>query len=90
MPKFNRKPIEGIFPLIPLCLKENQEIDYEGIKSDIEALEDKGVQGFIQFGYMGQMNAPSEEEFNKVCDLAVNTAQGKKRASIMSGNSNEF
>ena len=54
MPEFKRKPIEGIFPLIPLCLKENQEIDYEAIKSDIEALEDRGVQGFIQFGYMGQ------------------------------------
>jgi len=29
MPEFKRKPIEGIFPLMPLCLKENQEIDYD-------------------------------------------------------------
>jgi len=29
--EFKRKPIEGVFPLMPLCLKDNQEIDYYSI-----------------------------------------------------------
>lgn len=87
MPEFKRKPIEGIFPLMPLCLKENQEIDYDAIVWNIEWLEEKGIPGFIQFGCMGQMNAPSEEEFNKVCDVAVNAAKGKKITAVISSTS---
>ena len=84
MPEFKRKPIEGVFPLTPLALKENQEIDYDGIKSNIELLEEKGIPGFVQFGCMGQMFAPSEDEFNKVCNVCVNTAKGKKIAAVVS------
>ena len=79
--------MEGGFPLMPLCLKENQEIDYEGIRSNIEGLEEKGVPGFIMFGCMGQMNAPSEEEFNKVCDVAVEASKNKKIACVVSSTS---
>lgn len=82
MVSFKRKPIKGIFPLIPFCLKENQEVDYEGIRSNIEWLEEQGIPGFIQFGCMGQMNAPSEEEFNKVCDVSVDAS--KKIACMVS------
>lgn len=74
MVTFRRKPLEGILALTPLCLKENQDIDYEALKACIEFLEEKGIHGFIQFGCMGQMNAPSEEEFNKVCDVCVDTS----------------
>ena len=84
MVEFKRKPIAGLFPLMPLCLKENQEIDYDGIKWNIEWLEEKGIPGFILFGCMGQMSAPSEEEFNKVCDVAVNASKGKKIACVVS------
>lgn len=83
MPEFVRKPIKGVFPLMPLCLKENQEIDYDAITWNIEWLEEKGMHGFIQFGCMGQMNAVSEIEFNKVCDLAVSSARGKRIAAVI-------
>ncbi len=87
MPEFKRKSLEGVFALTPLCLKENQEIDYEGLRSNIELLEEKGVHGFIQFGCMGQMNAPSEEEFDKVCDLCVDVSKKKKIACVVSSTS---
>jgi len=83
MTEFKRKPIEGVFALMPLCLKENQEIDYEGIRWNIGWLEEKGIHGFIQFGGMGQMSAPSEEEFNKVCDVDVDAAKSKKIACVV-------
>jgi 4-hydroxy-tetrahydrodipicolinate synthase len=86
MANFKRKPLEGIFALMPLCTKENQEqdIDYEAIESNIDALEKIGMHGFIQFGCMGQMNAPSEEEFNKVCDVCVESSRNKNIACIVS------
>jgi 4-hydroxy-tetrahydrodipicolinate synthase len=84
MTEFKRKPIEGVFALMPLCLNENQEIDYEGIRWNIEFLEQKGVHGFIMFGCMGQMNAPSEEEFNKVCDVCVEASRDKKITCVIS------
>lgn len=84
MVEFKRKPIEGVFPLLPLCIKDNQEIDYEGIKYNIELLEEKGIHGFIALGCLGQMNAVSEEEFNKVCDTCVNAAKDKKIACVVS------
>ncbi len=87
MPEFKRKPIEGIFLLMPLCLKENQEIDYDAIAWNIEWLEERGIPGFIQFGCMGQMNAVSEAEFNKICDVAVNATKGKKIAAAISSTS---
>jgi 4-hydroxy-tetrahydrodipicolinate synthase len=84
MPEFKRKPIEGLLALMPLCLKENQEIDYDGIRTNIDLLEEKGAHGFVQFGCMGQMNAPSETEYNEVCNVAVKAAKGKKLAAVVS------
>ncbi len=84
MPVFKRKPLEGVFPITPLCLKENQEIDYEGIRWNIEWLEEKGIHGFIQLGCMGQHNAPSEEEFDKICDVCVDVSKDKKIACVVS------
>jgi len=85
MATFKRKPLEGILALLPLCLKENQEIDYEALKNCVAFLEEKGVHGFIQFGCMGQMYAPSEEEFNKVCDTVVDAS--RKTVCVVSSTS---
>jgi len=74
MPTFSRAPIEGVLPLTPFALTAEQKVDYEAIHSNIEYLESKRVDGFIQFGSMGQLYAPSEEEFNQVCDVCVEAA----------------
>jgi len=74
---FKRKPLEGVFPLLPFSLKSNQEVDYEAIRGNIELLIENGFPGFIAFGSMGSHHAPSEEEFNKVTDVCVDAANGK-------------
>ncbi len=71
-----RKELKGLFPLLPLVLKNNQEIDYEGIRENIEFLGDAGIHGFIAMGCMGQCHAVGEQEFNKYVDVAV-AASGK-------------
>jgi len=70
----DRKRLEGVFPLVPFVVKKNQELDLEGLRENINFLSESGVHGFIIFGCMGEFYAPSEEEFNKVVDVAVDAS----------------
>ncbi len=73
MPEFIRKPLEGLFPLIPLSLHGDQEIDFEGVRRSIEMVAASGAPGCIVFGSMGQMTSVTEKEFDAVCEMAVAT-----------------
>ena len=75
MPEFIRQPLEGLFPLIPLSLDRNQEIDMDGVRHSIGLVAASGAPGCIVFGSMGQMTSVSEREFDAVCELAVETGQ---------------
>lgn len=74
MPEFTRRPLEGLFPLVPLSLDADEEIDLDGIRHSIRLLAAGGVPGCIVFGSMGQMTNVNEPEFNAVCDTAVEAA----------------
>jgi len=71
MPEFARKPLAGLFPLLPLSLDANGEIDEAAIRHNIGILGESGVPGMIVFGSMGQMTNVSEAEFDRVTELAV-------------------
>lgn len=71
---FIRKPIKGPFPLTPLVLDRDENIDFPALTANVQYLEDIGYPGFIQFGTMGQLFTPSEDEFNRVCDNVVEAA----------------
>lgn len=73
MPEFVRKPLEGLFPLIPLSLNASEEINFPGISGSIEIVASAGAPGCIVFGSMGQMSSVSDREFDAVCDTAVAT-----------------
>jgi 4-hydroxy-tetrahydrodipicolinate synthase len=66
-----RRPLKGVFPLMPFVLKKNQELDLEGLKSNVKAYEEAGFDGFVAFGCMGEFYASNFEEFKKVVDTAV-------------------
>jgi dihydrodipicolinate synthase/N-acetylneuraminate lyase len=66
------KELRGVFPLMPLVLKKNQELDLEGLKSNIRKYEEFGVQGYVSFGCMGEFYGLSFEEFKQVVDVARN------------------
>ncbi|MDA4130581.1 MAG: dihydrodipicolinate synthase family protein [Thaumarchaeota archaeon] len=70
----SRKQLRGIFPLMPFVLTKNQELDLEGLKSNVKAYEGIGFDGFVAFGCMGEFYASSFEEFKKVVDTAVNAS----------------
>ena len=75
--QMNRKPLRGVFPLLPFAVKEDQEPDFEGLAENVDFLAESGVHGFIAFGCMGEFYAPSEQEFNQVVDVAVDAADGR-------------
>ena len=64
--------------MTPLALKENQEIDCDAIKHNIELLAENRIHGFIAFGSMGQHFAPTEVEFNKVVDVSIDAAKANQ------------
>lgn len=74
MVEFSRKPIEGILALSPLCLNDDQSIDHESIRENIQYLESQGIHGFIQLSSMGQVNAASDAEFDELAEVCVDAA----------------
>lgn len=83
MPDFNRKPLAGLFPLVPLSLDADEEVDLDGVRHSIGLLAAAGVPGCIVFGSMGQMTNVTENEFNAVCDAAVEAAGAADMAVVI-------
>ena len=75
MPRFVRRPLEGLFVLVPLSLHDDEEIDLDGVGHSIRLIAEGGAPGCIVFGSMGQMSSVSEREFGMVCDAAVEAGQ---------------
>jgi 4-hydroxy-tetrahydrodipicolinate synthase len=74
VPNFIRKPLEGLFPLIPLSLDDNEDIDLDGVRHSIDLVAAGTAPGCIVFGSMGQMANVSDYEFDAVCEAAVEAA----------------
>jgi len=70
-----RKLLKGVFPLMPFVVNANQELDLDGLKSNIRNYEEAGFDGYVAFGCMGEFYAPSDEEFKKVVDTAVDATK---------------
>lgn len=87
MPDFVRRPLEGLFPLIPLSLRGDQEIDLEGVRRSIGLAAAGGAPGCIVFGSMGQMSSVSEREFDAVCETAVEAGRGAGIAVVVGSTS---
>ena len=75
--------MQGVFPLTPFAIKEDQSADYDGLAANIDFLAKSGVHGTVMFGCMGEFYAPTDEEFKKCVEVAVEAAAG--RIAIVAG-----
>ena len=75
-----RKELKGVFPLMPFVLNSEQELDLNGLRSNIAGYEAAGFDGYVAFGCMGEFYAPSDEEWKKFVDVATDAT--KKIASV--------
>jgi 4-hydroxy-tetrahydrodipicolinate synthase len=66
---------------MPFVVTEKQDLDLDGLQENIGIYEERGYHGYVLFGCMGECYAPSEEEFNKVVDVAVDAT--KKIACVV-------
>jgi len=73
----NRKPLSGVFPLVPFAIKEDQSADYDGLAENVDFLARSGVHGTVAFGCMGEFYAPNYEEYKKCVEVAVQAAAGR-------------
>lgn len=63
--------MKGPFPLLPLALKANGDLDLEGLRENVRFLKESRIPGFIALGSMGEFYAVSEQEFNKIVDVGM-------------------
>jgi len=73
----SRKPLLGVFPLVPFAVKEDQSADYDGLAENVDFLARSGVHGTVAFGCMGEFYAPTLEEYKKCVEVAVEAAAGR-------------
>ena len=73
----SQKPLIGVFPLVPFAVKEDQSADYDALAETVDFLARSGVQGVVMFGCMGEFYAPTEEEYKKCVEVAVQAAAGR-------------
>lgn len=73
----SRKPLIGVFPLVPFAVKEDQSVDYDALAENVDFLARSGVQGTVMFGCMGEFYAPTEEEYKKCVEVAVQASAGR-------------
>jgi 4-hydroxy-tetrahydrodipicolinate synthase len=78
----SRKPLKGVFPLMPFVVKHSGELDLQGLKSNIAGYEEAGFNGYVAFGCMGEFYAPSDDEWKRIVDAAV---QATKRIACVFG-----
>jgi 4-hydroxy-tetrahydrodipicolinate synthase len=72
-----RKPLQGVFPLVPFAIKKDDSADYDALADNVDFLAKSGVHGTVMFGCMGEFYAPTDEEYEKCVKVAVEAASGR-------------
>jgi 4-hydroxy-tetrahydrodipicolinate synthase len=80
---------EGVFPAIITPFKDDQSLDLEGLRRNIEFLEGAGVSGIVPCGTTGESATLSFDEHKKVVEEALNCSNVPVIAGTGSNNTRE-
>lgn len=80
---------EGVFPAIITPFRKDYSLDEEGLRSNIEYLEESGIAGIVPCGTTGESATLSFEEHKKVVEIAVDCARVPVIAGTGSNNTRE-
>jgi 5-dehydro-4-deoxyglucarate dehydratase len=76
--------LTGVMPFVPTPFREqDQELDLDGLRSNIDFLIQHGVRLLGMCGFAGEFASLTFEEYAQVVQVAVKTAQG--RALVIAG-----
>ncbi|MBO1002500.1 4-hydroxy-tetrahydrodipicolinate synthase [Pseudogracilibacillus auburnensis] len=69
--------LEGVFPVLVTPMLNQEEIDWEGFKNNIEYFIDEGVAGIAINGSTGEFVSMTKEERFKAVEIAVKQVNGR-------------
>lgn len=72
-----RKSLAGVFPLIPFAVREDQSADFDALAGNIVRFAKSGIHFWVMFGCTGEFYVPTEEEYKKCVEVAVQAAAGR-------------
>jgi len=81
--------LSGVFPAIITPFKEDQSLDEEGLKKNIEYLSKTGIAGIVPCGTTGESATLTFEEHKKVVEIAVDCSRVPVIAGTGSNNTRE-
>lgn len=79
--------IKGVFPVLITPMTADEEVDYEGFKSNIDHFIDQGVAGLAVVGSTGEFVSLTTEERYKLVEVAVEHVAG--RVPVIAGTAAE-
>lgn len=83
------KEIKGTFTAIVTPFKNNgREVDYEGLRENIEFQIENNVDGIVPCGTTGEAATLSMEEHKKIIDVCVDECNGKIKVIAGTGSNN--
>ncbi len=71
------KELKGAFPVLVTPMHEDEEVNYEGLKENIEYFISQGVAGIAVNGSTGEFVSLTKEEKLKTAELAVEQVNGR-------------
>lgn len=71
------KKLEGTFPVLITPMTEDEEINWTGLKQNIEHFIDEQVAGIVVNGSTGEFVSLTKEERRKVTEVAVEQVNGR-------------
>jgi 4-hydroxy-tetrahydrodipicolinate synthase len=80
---------EGVFPAIITPFKDDQSLDLEGLRRNIEFLDGSGISGIVPCGTTGESATLSFDEHKKVIEEALNCSNVPIIAGTGSNNTRE-
>ena len=75
--------LEGVYPVLSVPFNKDREVDYGSIRSLIDFLIGKGVDGLAVFGLNSEFYKLSDDEINKITKVFVDANNG--RVKLMAG-----
>jgi 4-hydroxy-tetrahydrodipicolinate synthase len=79
----------GVFPAIITPFKEDESLDEEGLKRNIEYLNKTGIAGIVPCGTTGESATLTFEEHKRVVEIAIESSQVPVIAGTGSNNTRE-
>src|SRR5690625_3125052 len=71
------RKLEGAFPVLVTPMTNEGEVNYEGMKQNIEHFVSKDVAGIVVNGSTGEFVSLTTEEKYKIAELAIEQVNGR-------------